>query len=606
MNRIDRRAMGVACLVLAAGCAWGQQSRETAGRIDEVTVYRGRALVARAVDVGGGQGLREVVVTDLPDAILPESLFADAGAGVEVRSVRYRVRPVERDVRDEVRAIDDRIADAQKRERANQQRAALIQQQLAYLASLEQFAGATATAELRSGVLNADTIRSLSEFIFAERARLSIEHLEHTEEARALAEEVRLLQRERSLLAGRGATTAREAVVLVNLTAPESGEFRIRYLVANATWEPSYTVRTDENFGTVVVEYFAAIQQTSGEDWSDVAMTLSTATPSLVARAPTLSTMPVSLIPLAAPQAVAQQQLLGRGELADAREDLYSRRAHVERDRNTFTGYVAPGDKESAGGGRRQFDDELNRVANDLQLLDVLARGSIARQVAAATPRPEDQLSVTYSVRGRTSLPSRADRQGVQIAALTMPAEFYKLAAPVLTSQVYDEARLVNTSDMPLLPGPVSTYVAGRFVGHDELPLIASGESFTLGFGIDASLRASRELVEKTEQVQGGNRIVDLAYRLTLENYGASPANVRLVDRLPSSRGSEIKVTLLKGEDALSRDAAYQRDERKHGLLRWDANADARSIGDDAASFEYTFRLEYDRQMTIAGLGSEG
>lgn len=112
MNRIDRRAMGVACLVLAAGCAWGQQSRETAGRIDEVTVYRGRALVARAVDVGGGQGLREVVVTDLPDAILPESLFADAGAGVEVRSVRYRVRPVERDVRDEVRAIDDRIASA--------------------------------------------------------------------------------------------------------------------------------------------------------------------------------------------------------------------------------------------------------------------------------------------------------------------------------------------------------------------------------------------------------------------------------------------------------------------------------------------------------------
>lgn len=605
MNSIHRRTIGAACLVLTAGCACGQHTSETTGRIDEVTVYRGRALVARAVDAGPGQGLREIIVTNLPDAIVPESLFADAAAGVEVRSIRYRVRPVEHDVREEVRAIDDRIADAQRRERANQQRAALALQQHAYLASLEQFAGATATAELRSGVLNAETIRSLSEFIFAERARLSREQLEQAEEARAIAEEVRVLQRERALLAGRGATTAREAVVLANVTAPDPGELRLRYIVANATWEPSYTVRTDENFGTVVVEYFAAIQQTSGEDWGDVAMTLSTATPSLVARAPTLSAMTVSLIPLAAPQAAAQQQMLG--EFLGAREGLYAKRAEIEQRRNDFAGYavIAPADADAAR-ARQRFDEELNRVAGDMQLLDVLGRGNVARKPERPAVRPEDQLSVTYAVRGRTSLPSRADRQGVQIAALTMPAEFYKLAAPVLTSQVYDEARLVNTSDMPLLPGPVSTYVAGRFVGHDEIPLIASGESFTLGFGIDASLRASRELVEKTEQVQGGNRIVELAYRLTLENYGPRPADVRLVDRLPATRGSEVKITLLKGEDALSNDAAYRRDERKHGLLRWDAPAPAGATGPDAAAFEYTFRLEYDRQMTIAGLGSEG
>ena len=42
---------------------------------------------------------------------MPGSVFAEAepGAGMEVRSVRYRVRPVREDVRDEVRKLDEEI-----------------------------------------------------------------------------------------------------------------------------------------------------------------------------------------------------------------------------------------------------------------------------------------------------------------------------------------------------------------------------------------------------------------------------------------------------------------------------------------------------------------
>ena len=58
------------------------------GHVSSVTVYQGQALVTREIEVKDAQGLHEVVVTNLPESVLPGSLFAEPSGGVEVRSVR--------------------------------------------------------------------------------------------------------------------------------------------------------------------------------------------------------------------------------------------------------------------------------------------------------------------------------------------------------------------------------------------------------------------------------------------------------------------------------------------------------------------------------------
>jgi hypothetical protein len=60
--------------------------------------------------------------------------------------------------------------------------------------------------------------------------------------------------------------------------------------------------------------------------------------------------------------------------------------------------------------------------------------------------------------------------------------------------------------------GPVATFLGGQFVGRGEIPTVTLGESFAVGLGIDSSLRAKRELVDKQERIQGGNRVVDFIY----------------------------------------------------------------------------------------------
>jgi hypothetical protein len=593
-------------IVSLATLAAADEPLEIHGRIDEVTVYRGQALVTRLVEIPGPAGLREIVVGELPEHILPGSIYAESAGGVEVRSVRYRIRPVLQDVRGEVRKLDEAIRTVQDKIAAEATQQRVLAEQTAYLSKLEGFAAPTADVELTQGVLNADTLKALTTFVFDTRAAIAKREHELSIAQRELNEQLALLERERDVLTGGSAKSMREAVVFVNLKEG-GGKLRFRYLVEGASWSPSYNVRSNEKREQVIVEYNAAIEQMSGEDWNDVEMILSTATPSLAAKAPVLE--PLSIALSSRTDAPAQPQAAAAsGNYFAAKKELDERRKRLEQDRgNARAAQEAAANQPASGlprvaGVDRDLDFVLNGIASESQVLDLVNQEQIDRKGKSIRRDIADEVSVSYQLPARSSLPSRADRQLVQVASLPMKAEFYKVAIPVLTSHVYDEARVMNEGKLVLLAGPVAAYLAGQFVGNGELPTVSVGESFTLGFGIDSSLRASRTLAKKTESIQGGNRVVDFTYQLAIENFGSDPVAVRLLDRLPTATESEIKLTLIEPGKPLSSDTHFQQVDRKKGLLRWDVEVPAQSVGPKAFSLEYQLRLEYDKQLAITGL----
>lgn len=609
--------VAVLCAAVFAGAAEVEGVR---GKVEAVTVYRGQALVTRVVEVPGPAGLREVVVTDLPAHVEPASIFAESANGIEVRSVRYRVQPVADDTREEVRAIEHQIREVQDRIHANQQHLQLAAERKAYLDKLEQFVAPTATAELTSGVLNAETIRDLTVFLDEHRKALTDGTLRLTIEQRDLNERLALLQRQRQELAGASARTVREAVVFVNLQEP-GGRLRVSYLVNNATWAPSYNLRAREDGVSIQLEYNALIEQMSGEAWDDVAMTLSTATPSLVAKAPPLVPLTLALS-RGTPDEGRVLDDISLGERYEAERDrLISEQERLMAARNTLAlrgaaqSMFGMGGMGGAGQTRRtdapseesrsSIDgltlnaEELNRLAAVLQQLDLVSKPT-GKRGGGEEPRSREEVTVVYELSSRLSLPSRSDRQLIQVASVTLPAEFFKIATPVLTSYVYNEAAVSNDSEFVFLAGPVATYFNGQFVGHGTLPTVSVGEHFTAGFGIDPSLRAVRELLDREETFQGGNRVLKLVYRLSVENFGRDAAQVRIIDRIPQT-SNEIKVTLVSSDEDLSTDPSYRQTDHKKGMLRWEVDVPARSAGIEAMSMDYAVRLEYDRQMTVTG-----
>ena len=143
-------------------------------------------------------------------------------------------------------------------------------------------------------------------------------------------------------------------------------------------------------------------------------------------------------------------------------------------------------------------------------------------------------------------------------------------------------------------------YLGTDFVGQTRLPLVAVGKPFTVGFGADPQLQVTRKLVDKTRTVQGGNQVLTFKYRTLLSSYKPNAVDVQVWDRMPHAEAQQtIGVTLVKGDDKLSKDPLYVRDERPRNLLRWDVKLEPKQNGENALAIEYEFRLELALSVNI-------
>jgi len=483
-----------------------------AGKVTKVTLYRGQALVTREVPLKAGQGAVEIVIGDLPEQVVPDSLFAEGSPGIEVRAVRFRSRAVGEEPREEVRKLDEAIEEANEKAELLRKTQELLGKQTDYLDQLEGFVAPTAKVELSKGVLDAEALEKITTFSFQKREEILTKLVENEKETKALEEQLSLLQRKRAELTDGASHNAREAVVFVEKKGDDPESISLSYLVESCGWSPSYTFRAGADRAEVAVECNALIQQMTGEDWSGVQLTLSTASPAISAAAPGLAPFPVALKPTAEQQAQKGQQ----ADLATQAKSIRTRQ------QSAIMGFQNTLDLRSNIGANW----DVNAAANEFQDL-VLQNPKVALQGLDLGPEGSgDGPSLSYHLAAPVSLASRADQQMVRILQTNLASAFRHIATPVLTSYVYREAELTNTSEDDMLGGPITVYLNGSFVGRGEIPTVARGQTFVVGFGADPQLRARQELVDRTDTVQGGNRELGFQYRLVVENYKDQPVQI--------------------------------------------------------------------------------
>ncbi|MCK4601328.1 MAG: DUF4139 domain-containing protein, partial [Phycisphaerae bacterium] len=551
-------------------------------------------------------GELEIIVGDLPAQIIGSSLYADAAEGVTIRSVRYRSRAVGEATKKEIAELDKQIKEIGKQQHANNQMRRLLDEKRRYLDKLERFTAPTINVEMTKGVLDAKTLAELTDYLFAQRAQLTETGVKLHEERNELNEQRNLLHRKRSELTRGADSTIREAVIFVSRTAGATRTIRLSYLVGSANWSPTYNIRLSDNGETTEVEYLAHVHQMSGEEWTDVNLTLSTATPNMNAENPPLVPLWLGLIqprPAARPESGEPDTspvTSTDGRLVDRLGGLAGSKAYKknlsELRRRQRTALVQP--QQTA----RQVSDAfwaMNEFATEIQNLELNVRGDVIRKADRAPRTAQEGLAVSYSLPGPMSLASRPDKQLVQIAKLNLPGEIYYQAVPLLTTYVYRIGEITNDSTLPLLAGPYSAYIGGQFVGRGSLRLLARGQKATIGFGVDTQLRCSRELMDKSDEISWGSRIQLFHYRLRLENFKDDAVTVRLLDRIPATKSDDIKITLGKMSDPLSSDPVYLRDWKDRGILRWDIELGAQAAGAKAKDVTYNFEMKFAKDKHV-------
>jgi hypothetical protein len=585
--------------VIALTASAGAETLDTkaaASKITAVTVYQNSALVTREVSVPEGPGAMELVVSPLPPETIANSLYSEGSDGIRVLNTRFRSRAIKEDTREEVRKLEASLKQLAKTAQQLQADLATATENLKFLGKMEAFTAATLQQLSEKGLLNSEASISMAKFVMTTRTDRGKEVVALQQAIEANKEQAEFAKRQLNELTSGIQRTERDAVIVVDKTNAAVGVIKLNYLVGSVAWKPQYKLRAGKDKDPIVLEYLASIQQRTGEDWTGVLLALSTAQPMLNAAPPELKSLEVAAIPVNAPNPMATAGLpagqagFGGGKGKDAYKEIQLRanagRGQAQQLANAYNW------------------NEASKTVNDAAALEqyaqicaspddiVMARHELGDAV-------NDGVSVTFRLKTRLTLPSRNDEQTLEVARIDLAPDFFYKAVPVLTTHVYRQALLTNRSDFVILPGEATMYLGTDFVGRSELPMVAIGKQFTVGFGVDPQVQVSRQLVKKDHKTTGGNQVLTFDYEILINSYKNEAVKMQVWDRVPKAEAQTMAVSLVSQKPDLSSDPMYQREDRPKNLLRWDVTVQPSQNGEKALAINYQFRLELDRQMQI-------
>lgn len=569
-------------------------SQEVAGRVTDVVVYRGQALVTRTIEAQLEPGGVELIVPNLPSGIISESLFAQSNGDFKVLSVRYREKTIKEDTRKEVKEIESEIEDINKRIYVAQRERDHGGRRYSAYHQLWQMALQTEQHDFDRALLQPQAVIDLTQYLEDKNVYWHSECVRLEQDKTQLEKELDVLKKKLEKLGSGRKKIHRHAIIFIDSKVSGPGKVSLSYMVRNANWLPQYNLRAKADDLKLLVEYNAVIHQSSGENWDGVRVSLSTAAPTTEAGAPILDPIRVNL------GAGQKLRVLDKSMSSDLISGVAgdSKSGLVDLTENFRQIQFSRNEIARRGKGAQQ---ELSQIAmqNSILELNVDKEGVRQMREQAARFARNEGVSVTYKLDGLLTMPSRSDQQMVTIAAFETDADFVYVATPLLTDYVYLQADASNSSATLLLAGPANMYRNGEFVGKGNMDMVPVGKTFTVGLGAESRIQVARELEDKEIDSFLGNQIEIYKYRISINNFNDHSVRLRLLDRMPYTQNEELAIKDFQTNVSLSDDSTYVRTQKDKGILRWDIDVKPQTFTDNATIVTYEYTMKYDNDLHV-------
>ena len=546
--------------------------------IKEVTVYADRALVLRSGRIELEIGEHELRVNNLPQFLRDSLRAAGRGSeGIRILNVdittAFRSRPPEA----EVVALQDELERLTQNQQLLEARRSALNDRRQWLRALGEQSRDFAKG-LAQGQMKPQDCADFFSFA-ANQALQDAEAAQSVEaELKHVQQEVEAKKRELAQVQGHILPDRLAAVVTVSLA--EAGEFELElsYLVIGASWSPQYDVRvqmTDEKgSGEVELTYVGVVQQSTGERWENVGLSLSTARPSLAAVLPELDPWYLNVYtpPLPVPLRAAKSRIASMSGLPGGQ--------------HTTLAVQPMAMPTMALADEGAFDEAHDEQIHEKEL----------RTADVATATVEQTGTALIFRAGRSvDIPSDNSPHKTTIARDNLPCAFDYVSAPLIDEQVHLRASIENTTERVLLSGDASIFLSSEYVGTTKVKTTAPVEKFKIFLGIDDSIKVKRELVERNVEkgnaLQGNIRRITYAYRITVHNYANAPRKVVIRDHLPVSQHERVKVKVQNVQPAPT-------ERTKLELNTWQFSLAA----EGEQKIEYRFVVEHPQDMRVIGL----
>ncbi|MEW6495947.1 MAG: mucoidy inhibitor MuiA family protein [Cyanobacteriota bacterium] len=527
-------------------------------RICEVTVYSDQALVTRrgVVQLTGEE--QELVITQLPVTLQRESVRARSTnqVGGRLSAVRTERSSTTKEVAEQLVQINQEIGEIEEQKRQGQDSLTLLNLQRNFVKSLISQYLERLTKFPNPEEMSLNQIRELLDFVRQQYNDLSTAIAQHEKEQKQLDKQLQTLRQRLQQLSN--SQSQESFSIIINLEPDSVGELELEvsYVVSQVSWVPLYDLRFNPTSAKINITYLAEVKQNTGEDWTGVSLTVSTAKSGLGILPPKLTPWYID----------AQSSLTGFRTSTLESVNLPSRSLAATM---PFAG-TTPISEAAMNPG---FDYGFASLSN--------------------SPVSKQGGSVTYKVKRLSNIPSDGTPHRTTIFNEDFPCRAEYIALPQQLNLAYLQVTMTNPSTgVTLLSGKVNIFLDNTFVGTTQLGNISPSQEFKLNLGIDEGLKIQRELVERQveQKLIDNQRRITYAYRLLITNLRECQVELRLTEQLPVSRHEQIQVHLTFSNPEIQMG--------EMGILVWSVTLPPLS----KQELYYQYTVEYPSELTVFGL----
>lgn len=534
-------------------------------KITEVTVYADRAQVTRTATVPVGNAQSQFSFTGLPGWIDDASVRVQLTPAQNGRILEVQVL---RDYLAKASAVEVQEAQAAVQEIADQlaviedQRAAL-ETKAQHMESIRVFSLEKLPKDTALRPVPVEEYDSVLTFVHESMLSIAEERRELDRRERDLRPELDARNRKLSELQGLARLEEASVLVTVQGNANANGSLKLTYLTPGATWEPVHDLRTIEGGKEVELESYAIVTQTTGEHWENAQITLSTQSASQMTRIPELESLLVggdAGMPDLIPNQSGESFEMAQNRYAVQNQGFYDQIGH---------------------GGKRLFSNDVSGNITVQAQVQTRSREVFQTLQERGTSAQFKSLNIqTIRAEGK---PVR-----VPIGSMKLAADQRIIAAPEASLNAARTVRLKNTGDQPLLPGRVSLFLDGAFLGATEAPFVAQQEPFSLYLGVVDQVKLSRRLDrEKSELTRWGTGTrMQVVFVVEVENLSDQEVTVELGERIPVSNSADVRIKGVRITPEVPHD--------EDGLVRWNVKL----AGKEIQEFRVEYAIEYPSDMT--------
>jgi uncharacterized protein (TIGR02231 family) len=534
-----------------------------ASKITAVTVYVDRAVVTRTLTIDVAQsGPLEIAFEQLPSAIADQSLQMAGSGTAEATLLDVTARPIYVDFtpNERVKALEEELRALQKQRRTLDDRLRTLQEQGASLTRIESASTQPPTKEAPR--LSLEEAARLLAFLDEQRSKLTTEQQSIDTQIDALSGKQNTLEQKLNEVRSTGGRSYKNVIVRAEARSAGSLTLALTYSVPGASWQPFYDARVQTGERAVALSCYGVVRQSTGEDWDNVDLTLSTARPSLGGSPPPLYPWVLDIAAPAAPP---------MSNLSSDTGSLFHDGVFLK----------AKGQLISVTGGAvvdaRHKSDESEKDA-------LLAQAHLEMLATSATFK----IPVTATI-ASDNAPQKVPVTSVRLAALP---EY--LAIPKQLKAAFLTTKVTNSSEFPFLGGIMNVFLDGTFVASSHLSTVMPGEKFDLALGADEGIAVQRKLnnrfAEDTGLLNKGKRLT-YDFTLTLQNNKKTTEKIVVLDHVPVSRHEKVLVKIVTPDEK-------ELKPESDGTVKWTLTLKP----GEKREVPLKFSVDYPDGMAVAGL----